>query len=119
MLSMPGNTEAFVNIFTVENMKVNAEAMAADIAEYGLYTYEEFCAEVVEVPVEVFEAFNGQYLKVSMAKGLTTKGEIKSLFDRYNSFLVEEPVEVSVFEQVVNAIKSAIDSVLKFFGLRK
>ena len=119
MLSMPGNTEAFVNIFTVENMKVNAEAMAADIAAYGLYTYEEFCAEVVEVPVEVFEAFNGQYLKVSMAKGLTTKDEIKSLFDRYNSFLVEEPVEVSVFEQVVNAIKSAIDSVLKFFGLRK
>jgi len=119
MLSMPGNTEAFVNIFAVENMKVNAEAMAADIAAYGLYTYEEFCAEVVEVPVEVFEAFNGQYLKVSMAKGLTTKDEIKSLFDRYNSFLVEEPVEVSVFEQVVNAIKSAIDSVLKFLGLRK
>ena len=120
MLSMPGNTEAFINIFAVEDMKVNAELMAQDIATYGLYTYEEFCSEVVEVPQEVFEAFNGQYLKVSMGKGLTTVDEVKALFDRYGSFFAEEPVEeVSVLDQIVNAIVSAFNSLLKIFGLNK
>ena len=116
MLSMPGNTEGFINIFEVEDMKVDAEKMAQDIATYGLYTYEEFCAEVVEVPESVFEAFNGQYLKVSMAKGLISEDKVKALFDRYSSFFAEEQtVEVSVFEQIINAIKNAFNSLLKLF----
>ena len=119
MLSMPGNTEGFINIFAVEDMKVNAELMAQDIATYGLYTYEEFCAEVVEIPQEAFEAFNGQYLKVSMGKGLITVDEVKALYNRYESFFAQEEVEVSLAEQIANAIKSAFDAICKFFGLKK
>lgn len=116
LLSMPGNTEGFINIFEVEDMKVNAEKMAQDIATYGLYTYEEFCSDVVEVPAEVFEAFNGQYLKVSMGKGLISKADVELLFDRYSVFFAEEPAqEVSVFEQIVNAIKSAFESLFNLF----
>ena len=40
MLSMPGATEGFINIFEVDttNMQYDATLMASDIATYGLYT---------------------------------------------------------------------------------
>ncbi len=66
-------------------MKYDAEAMAADIEEYGLYTYEEFNT-LVSVPEEMFEAVNGQYLKVAVGKGLITIEQIQKLVDRYVSF---------------------------------
>lgn len=64
MLSMPGNTEGFVNIFEVDadTMKVNEELYLEDIEQYGLYTYEEF-TQIIQIPESVFDAFNGQYLK--------------------------------------------------------
>ena len=118
MLSMPGATEGFANIFTVENMKIKAPLKDLDVALYGLYTYEEFCSDVVEVPQEAFEAVNGQYLKISMAKGLITKDEIKSLVNRYGVFFAqdEEVVEVSVFDKIINAIKSFFESIVNFFN---
>ena len=60
--------------------------MEEDIATYGLYTYEEFTQEVAEIPEEIFLAFNGQYLKVAMGKGLITEEEILSLIARYAEF---------------------------------
>lgn len=87
MLSMPGGIDGMFNIFEVdgETMKYDAEAMAADIEEYGLYTYEEFNT-LVSVPEEMFEAVNGQYLKVAVGKGLITIEQIQKLVDRYVSF---------------------------------
>ena len=58
---------------------------AADIAEYGLYTYEEF-SEIFPVSEEVFEAFNGKYLKAAMGKGLITESRIGELIERYSEF---------------------------------
>ena len=118
MLSMPGATEGFANIFTVENMKIKAPLKDLDVALYGLYTYEDFCSDVVEVPQEAFEAVNGQYLKISMAKGLITKDEIKALVNRYGVFFAqeEEVVEVSVFDKIINAIKSFFESIVNFFN---
>lgn len=88
MLSMPGATEGLINIFEVdrETMKINEDAMQADIEKYGLYTYEEF-AEIMPIPEEVFNAFNGQYLKVSIGKGLISIEELMELFERYADFL--------------------------------
>lgn len=85
MLSMPGATEGFINIFEVnpETMKVDEAQMTADIEKYGLFTYEDF-AEYI--PEEVFYAFNGQYLKVAMGKGLLTWDDIYALIDRYQKF---------------------------------
>ncbi len=89
MLSMPGATEGLINIFEVdrETMKINEEAMKADIEKYGLYTYEEF-AEIMPIPEEVFNAFNGQYLKVSIGKGLISVEELMELFKKYADFFL-------------------------------
>ena len=82
---MPVATEGFINIFEVnpETMKVDEAQMTADIEKYGLFTYEDF-AEYI--PEEVFYAFNGQYLKVAMGKGLLTWVDIYALIDRYQKF---------------------------------
>ena len=105
MLSMPGNTEGFINIFAVDNMKIDEDQMAADIATYGLYTYEEFCEDVLAIPEVVFDAFNGQFLKVSMGKGLITKADIISLFDRYGAFFAEEAIETPVEETIEETVE--------------
>jgi hypothetical protein len=53
-----------------------------------------------------------------LAKGLISADEVKALFDRYGSFLQEEPAqELSIIDQIVNAIKSVFNSLLKIFGL--
>ncbi|MCI7402280.1 MAG: leucine-rich repeat protein, partial [Christensenella sp.] len=62
MLSMPGNTEIFTNIFDIDANTMRYINIEEDINIYGLYTYEEF-NEIIELPEEVFNAFNGQYLK--------------------------------------------------------
>ena len=87
MLSMPGATEGLINIFDVDAtlMKYDAAQMAADIQTYGLYTYAEFNT-IIPLPEFVFNAFNGQYLKVSIGKGLTTLNEIEALLERYKIF---------------------------------
>ena len=87
MLSMPGATEGLINIFEVDPdaMRYDEEAMNRDIATYGLFTYEEFNA-LIPVPEEIFEAFNGQYLKVSIGKGYTSIEELAQLIERYSQF---------------------------------
>ena len=85
MLSMPGGIDGLFNIFEVDpdTMMYDTEAMAADIQEYGLFTYEELNA-LVPVPEEMFEAVNGQYLKVAMGKGLITLDQIQDMVDNYS-----------------------------------
>lgn len=88
MLSMPGGIDGLFNIFAVdaETMKYDESAMAADIERYGLFTYEEF-AELVPVSEEVFNAFNGRYLKVAIGKGLIDTDRLFLLRkDTRNSF---------------------------------
>lgn len=84
---MPGALECFINIFEVdgETMKYNEAAFAADIEEFGLFTYEEFTA-VMPIPEVIFEAFGGQYLKVAMGKGLIDWDTIANLIDTYSKF---------------------------------
>lgn len=87
MLSMPGGIEGLFNIFEVDNetMMYDAEAMATDIEEYGLFTYEEFYA-MYPIPERIFESFNGGYLKVAVGKGLITYEQIGKLIERYSNF---------------------------------
>ena len=59
--------------------------MLADIEKYGLYTYEEFSA-LYSIPKSIFEAFNAQYLKVSLGKGLITEEKLNELIERYSEF---------------------------------
>ena len=85
MLSMPGGIGGLFNILEVDEqtMAYDAEAMAADIELYGLYTYEELNA-LVPVTEELFEAVNGQYLKIAVGKGILTVEEIGELVERYS-----------------------------------
>ena len=87
MLSMPGATTGLINIFEVdaETMTIDQEAYLEDVEEYGLFTYEEFNA-ICPVPEIIFEAFGGQYLKVSLGKGLITWDELETLIARYAEF---------------------------------
>ena len=73
------------NMFVVDdNLKWNEELMAADIAQYGLFTYEE-----VEhlIPYEIFVASNFKYFKVAFAKGLVTMDEIEAFVAWYNELI--------------------------------
>ena len=85
MLSMPGGIEGLFNIFEVDpdTMMYDKEAMAADIEKYGLFTCEDFGGLISE---EVFEAFNGKYLKVAIGKGMLTWDEVVQLVERYSKF---------------------------------
>ena len=42
----------------------------------------------MDVPREIFDAFNGQYLKVSLGKGLITLERLQELVERYAEFFV-------------------------------
>lgn len=64
-------------------MKINEEAYNSDIEKYGILKYEEVSNFMSE---EVFQAFNGKYLKISIGKGLITWDEILCLLDRYSEF---------------------------------
>ena len=85
---MPGGIVGLFNIFEVDadTMKYDEAQMQADIAQYGLFTYEEFAA-LFPVSEEVFEACNGQYLKVAMGKGLIDAEGLQTLIERYAEFL--------------------------------
>ncbi len=89
MLSMPGGIDGLFNIFEVnaDTMTYDIAAMQRDIATYGLFTYEEF-AELVPVTKDVFDAFNGQYFKVAIGKGLITVEQLANLANRYSEFFV-------------------------------
>ena len=70
----PQNVNASVNIFELdENMKYDLVKMQADIAKYGLYTYEDFKDYVTE---EEFETLSLAYLKVAVGKGMVTWEQI-------------------------------------------
>lgn len=89
MLSMPGATEGLINIFDVDSdtMKFDEESYQEDIEKYGIFTYEEF-AEFYPVPREIFDAFNAEYLKVSLGKGLITWEQLGRLIENYSKFFV-------------------------------
>ena len=84
MLSMPGGIDGLFNIFEVDvsTMKYDAETMAEDIKKHGLYTYEEFNT-LIPVTEVLFDAVNGQYLKVAVGKGIITIEQISKLIERY------------------------------------
>lgn len=87
MLSMPGATGGLVNTFEVDGttMRIDEQSYLEDIATYGLYTYEEFAQEY-DVPEEIFNAVQGQYLKVAIGKGLIDAQGINALINSYSQF---------------------------------
>ena len=91
MLSMPGAIEGMINIFSIDplTLSICESEYLQDIATYGLFTYEEF-ATILPVPEIIYEAFNAQYLKVAIGKGLITIEELAGLIESYARFFTEE-----------------------------
>ena len=85
MLSIEGNITGMFNYFEVDRdtMGYDQEKKQADIEKYGLLTYEDFEGIIDEFG---FMAYNGQYLAVSVGKGLITWDGIKALADYYGHF---------------------------------
>ena len=81
LFSIPGGIEGMFNIFEYgDGLKYDEEKMAADIEEYGLFTYEDF-AEYL--PEEIYAAFPAEYLKVSIGKGYLTFDKILEYIEKY------------------------------------
>ena len=90
LLSMPGGIGGMFNIYDVvaTEMKYDQTAMQEDIATYGLFTYEEFCEELGEIPETAFVALGGEHLKVAMGKGLINREKILALIEQYQVFFI-------------------------------
>ncbi len=88
MLSIEGNITGMFNYFDVDlnTMGYDQVKKQADIEKYGLLTYEDFEGVIDELG---FEAYNGQYLSVSIGKRLITWDGIKALADYYGHFTEE------------------------------
>ena len=81
LLNIAGDNDPFINIFEYdENMKYDEELKQADIEKYGLFTYEDFKDYITE---DIFNAYNGQYLKVAIGKGYTTFERVLELIEKY------------------------------------
>ena len=119
MLSMPGGISGLFNYFDVdpETMKYDEEAMANDIETYGLLTYEELY-EFAPVSREMFDAVNGQYLKIALGKGLITSEDIEYLAKRYSSFVPEETnnEENQNSSNATQSLKESVIKLLKEYG---
>ena len=81
------NDFAIYDVVATE-MKYDQTAMQEDIAIYGLFTYEEFCEELGEIPETAFVALGGEHLKVAMGKGLINREKILALIEQYQVFFI-------------------------------
>lgn len=85
---MPGGIEGLFNIFEIDGntLTIDYDAYLTDIERYGLFTYDEF-SSILPVSENVFKAFNGQYLKVAIGKGLIDFNTLEQLIRDYAEFL--------------------------------
>ena len=82
LLNVSDNIQGLYNYFDLdENMKIDKAKKESDINKYGLSKYEEWSDYCLK---EEFEAFNGQYLNVSIGKGLTTKERLQKMMLMYS-----------------------------------
>ena len=81
LLNIPGDNDPFINIFEYDgNMKYDEELMKQDIEKYGLYTYDDFKDYISE---DIYNAYQGQFIKVAVGKGYTTFERVIELIEKY------------------------------------
>ena len=67
----------------MDTLKYNEEKKAQDIATYGLVSYEEYGL----IPEYTFNAFNTQYVKIALGKGLLDWEENLRRIEHYMQFI--------------------------------
>ena len=81
-LTAPGLYNRLMNIFEYDqNMTIDVAKKQQDIDKYGLYDYSVF---EEYVSYEIYQAFNGQYFKVAVEKGMITLEEIIQIILDFN-----------------------------------
>ena len=87
LLTMPGATAPFTNTFKISQKTYSYDPndMIKCLRKYGYFTAIDF-AEYL--PAEMFYAFQGEFLKVKIAKGETSVEEILALIKRYAQYLI-------------------------------
>ena len=85
ILTMPGEISGYFNYFEVDTdtLKFNEEKKAQDIETYGLVSYEEYGL----IPEYTFYAFNTQYVKIALGKGLLDWEENLRRIEHYMQFV--------------------------------
>lgn len=86
LLTMPGATAPFTNTFKISRKthSYDPNDMIKCLRKYGYFTAIDF-AEYL--PAEMFYAFQGEFLKVKIAKEETSMEEILALIKRYAQYL--------------------------------
>ncbi len=88
MLSIAGDIIGLFNIFEYDdNLAYDPIKKQNDINNYGLLDYSYFNNSI---PYEVYEAFNGQYLQVAMAKGILTEEMLNKYIEHYLPIISEQ-----------------------------
>ncbi|MBE5814159.1 MAG: hypothetical protein E7320_02990 [Clostridiales bacterium] len=79
---LPGvNSQAFFDALVIgDNMKYDADQLASDIEQYGLYEYSDFSEYVTP---EQFKTVNGAFLKIIIGKGGATFEEVLDMIRTY------------------------------------
>ena len=79
ILSCSDTLVGICNVFDfTEEITYDIDKLQSDVEKYGLYTYEEWREYVT---YEEFVAFNGQYFKIAIKKGLMTEEDLLSLIN--------------------------------------
>ena len=85
LLGMTGGIEGLFNIFELDgDMAYDPVRKAEDIAQYGLFTYEEWEGLISK---KTFDSLPIPYLKVSMGKGLLDWQDVERMLRRFGSYL--------------------------------
>jgi len=79
LLTCPDDVDFFLNIYELDaNLKADADQLAADIAQYGLYDIAQRFPEYAHYK-EQMDALGFQYIYIAMGKGLVTREELLAL----------------------------------------
>ena len=81
LLTAPPPGEFYNWIEMGEKMMYDSEKFFKDVKTYGLYEYSKF--EPYGISYEIYEAFNGKYLRIPVEKGIFTFEYIIDLFNLY------------------------------------
>ena len=88
VLTIPDDIEGMFDAFVFNNdLTINIELFANDIATYGLFEYDDL-KDVV--PEYVFDVVNFKYFKVFILKGLLTIDQVNHWMDCYAPTIIEQ-----------------------------
>lgn len=87
ILNVPNNTDFLVNFeeFDNDTIKYNSDALANDIAKYGLLSPEDLNGLV---PAEFFYGMNAQYVSIAIGRGIITMDDLVKFVEAFSEYVL-------------------------------